>query len=151
LADYLCDGVVSLSLDARKRDEAIRTLLELFVTNKLMATGATGKAMTAVLAREALGSTAIGRGAAVPHARVEGLDRILMAFGYSVKGVEFSALDGQPVHEVFLVIAPPSMATEYMDVLQRISRLVQDDDFRRFVARVKNRQEAMDLIKEMDK
>jgi PTS system nitrogen regulatory IIA component len=151
LADYLSEDVICMDLLPRERDDAIRALLERFVAAKAMPARSVSKALAAILERERLGSTAIGRGVAVPHARLEELDKVLVAFGYSAAGVEFSALDGEPVHEVFLVIAPKGRADEYLDIMERITRLVQNDDFRRFLSRAKTSQEVIELIQEMDR
>ena len=151
LADYLSKDLVCMNLKPQDRDEAIRALLQVLVAGKAMPAGLLGKALAAVLTREKLGSTAIGRGVAVPHARVEELDQVLVAFGYSAAGVRFSSLDGEPVHQVFLVIAPKGRADEYLDLMERITRLVQNSDFRRFLSRVKSDTEVLELIEEMDR
>jgi mannitol/fructose-specific phosphotransferase system IIA component (Ntr-type) len=151
LADYLSKDLVCMNLKPQDRDEAIRALLQVLVTGKAMPAGLLDKALAAVLTREKLGSTAIGRGVAVPHARVEELDQVLVAFGYSAAGVQFSSLDGEPVHQVFLVIAPKGRADEYLDLMERITRLVQNSDFRRFLSRVKSDTEVLELIEEMDR
>jgi len=151
LADYLSKDLVCMNLKPQDRDEAIRALLQVLVAGKAMPAGLLDKALAAVLTREKLGSTAIGRGVAVPHARVEELDQVLVAFGYSAAGVRFSSLDGEPVHQVFLVIAPKGRADEYLDLMERITRLVQNSDFRRFLSRVKSDTEVLELIEEMDR
>ncbi len=107
-------------------------------------------ALQAILDRESLGSTAIGRGIAVPHARLEQLEDILVAFGFSAKGVEFNSLDRQPVHQIFLVIAPKNHTEEYVSVMERITRLVQNADFRRFVAQTSTAEEVVELVEEME-
>lgn len=150
LADYLCKEAICLDLRARERDEAIGALLQRLVAGDMMPGKLVQQALDAVLDRERLGSTAIGRGLAVPHARLDGLDRILVAFGYSAGGVEFSALDGEPVRQIFLVVAPKGNADEYVNVMERITRLVQNDDFRRFVSHVGSADEVLELIEEMD-
>ena len=86
----------------------------------------------------------------MPHARLEGIEKTLVAFGYSSAGVTFNALDGEAVHEIFLVVAPRASAGEYIEVMQRITRLIQDQDFRRFVSRARCPAEVVDLIAEMD-
>jgi mannitol/fructose-specific phosphotransferase system IIA component (Ntr-type) len=151
LADYLSEDVVCMDLLSQKRTEVIRALLEMLVAGKRMPAKLVDRALGAILDREKLGSTAIGRGVAVPHARMEELDKVLVAFGFSARGVEFNALDTKPVHEVFLVIAPKAGADEYLDLMERITRLVQNDDFRRFVSRAKGAKEVMELIKEMER
>lgn len=150
LVDYLCKEAVCMRLEPQRRDEAIRALLEQLVAGNAMPKGLVDRALAAILDRERLGSTAIGKGVAVPHARLEGLKRVLMAFGYSAQGVEFNALDRALVHQIFVVIGPKEEAEEYLSVMQRITALVQNNDFRRFVAKSTKSREVVALIKEMD-
>jgi PTS system nitrogen regulatory IIA component len=150
LVDYLCREAVCMDLQAAERDTAIRELLDQLVASGAMPEALLRNALLAVLKRERLGSTAIGRGVAVPHARVDGLGRVVVAFGRSSAGVEFSALDGGPVHHVFLVVAGRDCASEYLALMQRVSRLVQNDDFRRFVKQARQAGDLVDLIAEMD-
>ena len=90
-----------------------------------------------------------GNGVAVPHARLEGLSKTAIAVGLSKKGVDFDALDGAPVHHIFLVIASQDNADEYLAVMGRISRLIQDRDFRRFLREIVSTEETLALIEEM--
>lgn len=150
LADYLNSDAVCMDLAPRKRDEAIRALLGLLVACKALSAKLADRALEAILEREALGSTAIGRGLAVPHGRLKGLSRIMVAFGFSSSGVEFNALDGAPVHQIFLIIAPTGRPEDYLDAMERITRLVQNADFRRFVSKAKSSGDVLDLIAEMD-
>jgi mannitol/fructose-specific phosphotransferase system IIA component (Ntr-type) len=151
LADHLRETAICTEVECDKREDAIRVLLELSVAGGTVRKGFVDRALAAVLERERLGSTAIGKGVAVPHARLDELPRILVAFGYSAGGVEFNALDGEPVHLIFLVIAPKTGAEEYLNIMQRITRLVQNDDFRRFVAAAHTSAQVTDLVREMDK
>ncbi|MCK4374670.1 MAG: PTS sugar transporter subunit IIA [Candidatus Brocadiae bacterium] len=150
LTDYLNSDAVCMDLAPRERDEAIRALLGLLVACKALSAELADRALEAILEREALGSTAIGRGLAVPHGRLEGLGRIMVALGFSSSGVEFNALDGAPVHQIFLIIAPTGQAEDYLDAMERVTRLVQNADFRRFVSHAKSSGEVLDLIAEMD-
>ncbi|NLW49781.1 MAG: PTS sugar transporter subunit IIA [Candidatus Brocadiaceae bacterium] len=149
LAECLARGALCMALEPRKRDDALRVMLDELVQSNALRPNIVDSSLEAVLDRERLGSTAIGKGVAVPHARVDNLDRIVVAFGHSEDGIEFRALDGAPVHEVFLVLAPSGAAAEYLALMQQITRLVQDDDFRRFVGVAKSGQEVLDLIREM--
>ncbi len=139
-----------MDLQAVDRDAAVRELLDRLAASHAMPEALVKGALAAVLKRERLGSTAIGRGVAVPHARLDGLDGVLVAFGRSNAGVAFSALDGGPVHHVFLVVAGRDCANEYLSLMQRVSRLVQNDDFRRFVKEAQQASDLVDLIAEMD-
>ncbi|MHC4788170.1 MAG: PTS sugar transporter subunit IIA, partial [Planctomycetota bacterium] len=127
-----------------------RALLDQLAACEALPGALVGEALEAILERERLGSTAIGRGVAVPHARVEDLARVVVAFGYSAEGIEFKSLDGELVHQVFLVVAPKDGADEYLDSMERITRLVQNQDFRRFVSQARASGEVIRLIEEMD-
>jgi PTS system nitrogen regulatory IIA component len=89
--------------------------------------------LTSVLMeREALGSTGIGEGVAIPHGKVAGIDRLVAVFGRSLEGVQFASLDGKPARLFFLVVAPENnSAGMHLKALARISRLVKDERFRR--------------------
>ncbi len=151
LVDYLCEGAVCMELREDERDDAIRALLHNLVGGRLVPDDLVEAALEKIIAREELGTTAIGKGVAVPHARLEGLEKALVAFGYSSEGIEFNALDGQPVHQVFLVVAPRDHTDEYIAIMERITRLVQNPDFRRFVAQSSNAEEVIELVAEMDR
>lgn len=84
-----------------------------------------------VMEREALGSTGIGDGVAIPHGKLKNIDNIFCTFGRSKKGVDFDAIDGEPVHIFFLVLAPEDSASQHLKVLSRISKILRDQSFRR--------------------
>jgi nitrogen PTS system EIIA component len=90
-----------------------------------------GEAVRVILEREKLGSTGIGEGVAIPHGKMKGLDTILCAFGRSKKGVEFGAVDSQPVHILFLLLAPEETTGLHLKMLSRISRILRDESFRK--------------------
>jgi PTS system fructose-specific IIA component/PTS system nitrogen regulatory IIA component len=150
LVDYVCKEAVCTKLEAADRDAAIRALLERLVAGKAIAEDAVEPAMAALLKREQLGSTAIGKGVAVPHARMESLDGIVVGVGYCGSGIEFNALDGGPVSHVFLVLGSDDSKEDYVAVMQRISKLVQNDDFLRFAEDAGDADSLIALIDEMD-
>jgi len=84
-----------------------------------------------IMEREALGSTGIGDGVAIPHGKMAGSGNVLCVFGRSKKGVDFDAVDGQPVHIFFLVLAPEDSASLHLKVLSRISKILRDPSFRK--------------------
>lgn len=139
-----------MDMRAEGRNAALKELLLTLVAAKKVATDDVAPLFKALVKREELGSTALGNAVAVPHARVKDLDGTLVAFGYSSRGIAFNAIDGRPVHHVFLVIASESDSENYLAVLQKISRLLQSGDFRRFLRGVKDSQELLELIQEMD-
>ena len=80
--------------------------------------------------REALQSTGIGEGVAIPHGKVVGLDGLVASFARSRKGIDFDAIDQQPTHLFFLLVVPEHSAGQHLKALARISRFLRDDEFR---------------------
>ena len=86
-----------------------------------------------LLEREKLGSTGIGEGVAIPHGKLAGVPGLLAAFGRSVKGVDFQAIDGKPTHLLFVLFAPENSAGIHLKALARISRLFRNPAFRKSI------------------
>ena len=107
-------------------------------------------AIEILLERERLGSTGIGQGIAIPHAKTDQTGQIAAAFGLSRRGVNFDALDGEPVYIFFLLVAPPDAAGLHLKALARISRLLKDKFFRQSLRDVKDAAEVVRIIKEED-
>jgi len=83
--------------------------------------------LTRLRERESLGSTALGHGVAVPHCRLPGVSKLLLAIGLSRKGVDFSAEDGKPVKVFFLLVSPDNAAVEHLQCLAAISKWVKGE------------------------
>lgn len=80
--------------------------------------------------REALQSTGIGEGVAIPHGKIEGLDRLVATFARSTAGVDFESIDGQPTQLFFLLVVPEQSGGQHLKALARISRFFRDASFR---------------------
>ena len=80
--------------------------------------------------REALQSTGIGEGVAIPHGKLNGLDRLVATFARSRAGVDFESIDGQPTHLFFLLVVPEQSGGQHLKALARISRFFRDASFR---------------------
>ncbi len=80
--------------------------------------------------REALQSTGIGEGVAIPHGKIGGLDRLVAAFARSTTGVDFDSIDGQPTQLLFLLVVPEQSGGQHLKALARISRFFRDASFR---------------------
>ena len=104
-----------------------------------------------ILERERLGSTGIGYGVAIPHARLKGLSSIIILFGRSLSGVEFQALDERPAHLFFLIVAPEDSTTAHIKILARISRLLQDAVLRNRLMVASTQEEIYSIIAEEDR
>jgi PTS system nitrogen regulatory IIA component len=103
----------------------------------------------AVMAREKLGSTGIGRGLAVPHATHPGAKTLVGALGLSHKGIDFQALDGKPVFIVFLLLYPPAH-TDRLQALKLLSQFAKHSDLCRFLRQTPDAKAAFELLEEAD-
>jgi len=107
-------------------------------------------AVEVLLEREKLGSTGIGQNIAVPHAKSEEVKNLALGVGISEKGVDFEALDGDPVNIIFMVIAPIDATGLHLKVLARIARLLKDKVFRNSLRACKTAEKIYETIKEED-
>ena len=148
LTDALNEDVVRMDLEATTRDEAIRELVELLAEKGYIRQGDVDPLAEAVLRREHLGSTAIGRGVAIPHAKAPSAEQFVAALGRSSKGIEFASVDGEPVHLVFLLASPPDSQRAHLKALAHISRLLAKQDLRAQILAAKDAREVLDIIAE---
>jgi len=149
LAELLSEKQVCVELAATDRDEAVHEILTHLVSAGRLQEDEVAAVLRAVVKRETLGTTAIGRGMAVPHARVEAAAKTMIGIGLSGAGVDFHALDGAPVHAIFIVIGSASEPDEYIEALKQVSNMIQNEDFRRFLKRARSAGEVVDLMEEM--
>lgn len=100
--------------------------------------------------REALQSTGIGEGVAIPHGKIAGLDRLVASFARSVKGVDFESIDGQPTHLFFLLVVPEHSGGQHLKALARISRFFRDAEFRQKLISASSLDDVFRSIEEED-
>jgi PTS system nitrogen regulatory IIA component len=103
-----------------------------------------------LLEREKLGSTGIGEGVAIPHGKLAGVPGLLAAFGRSVSGVDFQAIDGKPTQLIFVLFAPENSAGIHLKALARISRLFRNPAFRKSILEASGAKAIFQLIAEED-
>jgi PTS system fructose-specific IIA component/PTS system nitrogen regulatory IIA component len=104
----------------------------------------------AVMKREELGSTGIGRGVAVPHTKHSSVNRLIGTVGISREGVDFQSLDGEKVQILFLLVSPPDRPGDHLRALENISRQLRDDTFCRFLKQAKTVEDIKQLLDEAD-
>lgn len=128
LSDLLTPERVKLPLTARGKDEVLRELVDVVMADRDIDTRA---AITEALReREAILSTGIGDGIAIPHAKTPLVDRLLIGVGVSDPPVDFDALDGNPVELFFILLGPETAGAAHLKALGRISRLLRRERFR---------------------
>lgn len=148
ILDFLDPSAVVIDLVATNKKGVLEEL-----TGLLAKSGKVKDAKTTVdilLEREKLGSTGIGQGIAIPHAKTDQTTQVTAAFGLSRRGVQFDALDGEPVYIFFLLVAPPDAAGLHLKALARISRLLKDKFFRQSLRDVKDAAEVLKIIRDED-
>jgi PTS system fructose-specific IIA component/PTS system nitrogen regulatory IIA component len=112
-------------LDSTNRDDSIAELAQAIADRQNWTTAQHASFVHAVLKREELGSTGIGRGFAVPHAAVDWIDCCCTVMGCAPNGIAFNALDEKPVHTIILIASPKSCPADHLRLLERISRSIR--------------------------
>jgi mannitol/fructose-specific phosphotransferase system IIA component (Ntr-type) len=150
LSDFVVRDAVIVDLQATTKEEAIREIVSgLRDAGRLSESDLEG-VTRAILNREELGSTGIGQGVAVPHTRHPMVDRLIGTVALSNKGVEFAALDGEPVDILFLLVSPPNQPGDHLRALENISRHLKDEQFVRFLRQARTREQILDVLDEAD-
>lgn len=129
IADLLDIRAISSELSSNKKVEVLAEMVDLL--RRVQPDLDAAELLAVLIDREELGSTGIGDGVAIPHGKLRGLDRLLMAFGRKQDGIDFDSMDNRPAHLFFLLLAPESEATLHLKALARISKLLRKDDVRR--------------------
>jgi PTS system nitrogen regulatory IIA component len=125
VADFLKPDGVVVGLRPANKGQLLREL----AAHAAPAVGVNAqRILDALMAREELGSTGVGQGIAVPHARIEGLGRLFGLFVRLEKAIEFAAIDEQPVDLVFLLLIPADAGSEHLAALAAVSRRLRDKD-----------------------
>jgi PTS system nitrogen regulatory IIA component len=109
-----------------------------------------GRLLDVLMEREALQSTGIGEGVAIPHGKLPGLQRLVASFARSRAGVDFESIDGQPTHHFFLLVVPEHSGGQYLKALARISRFFRDPAFRQNLAEGEALEDVIRAIEEED-
>jgi len=149
-ADFVCTEAIRAKLEADDKESVIRELAQSLANAKRIAPSELDGIVKAIMKREELGSTGIGRGVAVPHTKHPSVDRLVGTVGVSTAGVDFDSLDGEKVHLFFLLISPPDRPGDHLRALENISRQLRDDTFCRFLKQAKSPEDIRQLLEEAD-
>ena len=128
IMDILATDAVILNLGAREKRDVLADMSQALA--KVEPQIEAERLLEVLLEREALQSTGIGEGVAIPHGKMVGLDRLVASFARNPDGVDFDAIDGQPTHHFFLLVVPEHSGGQYLKALARISRFFRDAAFR---------------------
>ncbi len=148
ILDVLKPQHIILDLKSTTKNEVIAELVSALFAKE--SPEVKDEILAALLEREKLGSTGIGSGVAVPHAKSARVNNIACALGVVKKGLDFEALDAAPVYLIFLLVAPPSSQSEHLNILARIVRLLKDRVFRQALREASESEVVVRLISEED-
>jgi nitrogen PTS system EIIA component len=150
LSDFVVREAIVVDLQAVGKEEAIREIVRSLHSAGKLAESEIDSVSRAILSREELGSTGIGQGVAVPHTRHPTVDRLIGTVALSHRGVDFAALDGEPVDILFLLVSPPNQPGDHLRALENISRHLKDERFVSFLRQAKTRENVVELLDEAD-
>ena len=125
LSEFFSPEAISIGLRGGSKDEILSELVALLRLDA----AANDTLLRMLQRRETLGSTGVGRGIAIPHCRSTVVSRLRLAFGHHPAGIEYQAIDSRPVHDFFLIVAPPlEISNQYLPVLGKIAQLAKEAD-----------------------
>lgn len=140
----LSENNIIVGLGAQRHLDAVRELAEVFKADEAIKDHK--QFLSELLRREQQISTAIGKGVAVPHAHVECIQRQRLAIGISTKGIDFNAVDGQPVNIVALLATPVKHHPQHMELLGALSRLMQQNNIRQALIEATETTQVVEII-----
>ena len=150
IVDFLSKKAISADIKAARKEDVLRELVDLLVNAEEIEKKYRNKLVEQLMAREALGSTAIGQGVGIPHTKSECVNKLVASFGLSPRGVDFDSLDGEKVYTFFLLIAPVDSAGPHLKALARISRLLKDKYFRDALRECQDEKSILKIILQED-
>ena len=130
ICDILTEALLVKDLQARDKEGVLREMATHLCQYAPDVAAQSTEVLAALLNRERLGSTGVGEGVAIPHAKISGLKNLVACFGRAAHGVAFDAIDYQPVRLIFVLLVPENSAGAHLKALARISRLLKNGEFR---------------------
>ncbi|MAT80494.1 MAG: PTS fructose transporter subunit IIA [Phycisphaerae bacterium] len=150
LLDIIVTNAIEPNLEATSRDEAISVLVDRLIEAKAVSADHRDEFIKAIIKREKRGSTGFGHGVAVPHVKHGDIDKLVAAIGVSKDGIDFNALDGNPVHSIFLIISPEAKPEEHLEAMEAVFSNLSQDTFRRFLLQADTVEAVTTLLEEAD-
>jgi PTS system nitrogen regulatory IIA component len=150
MRDFVVREAMIPELTATTKEGVIREMVASLNGAGHFKGGETEDIVKAVLKRELLGSTGIGRGVAIPHTKHSGVERLIGTVAISRPGVSFDSLDGEPVHVFVLLVSPQDRPGDHLRALENVSRSLRDDGFVRSLRQATTRDAIWDLLGELE-
>lgn len=150
LLDIVVKDAILPDLSANDRDAALAEIIDALVAGKAISPELRDGFLKEIVKRERRGSTGFGHGVAVPHVKHEAITKMVVAIGISRDGVDFNALDEQPVYSIFLLLSPADKPEDHLDAMEAIFGNLSQETFRRFLRQARNVDDVVTLLEEAD-
>lgn len=150
LRDFIVTDAILPKLEASDRDTVIRELVDSLAGAGALDTDAVDEVVAALIKREQNGSTGFGKGVAVPHVKHPRIQKMVGTVGCSTSGIDFAALDHQPVYSIVLLLSPENQPQQHLQAMNIVFSNLQKDTFRRFLRQSETREAIVDLLDEAD-
>jgi mannitol/fructose-specific phosphotransferase system IIA component (Ntr-type) len=150
MSDFVVREAIVPDLKATTKDGVIREMVTSLQGAGFFKGGEVEDIIKAVLKRELLGSTGIGRSVAIPHSKHNSVDRLIGTVAISRQGVAFESLDGEPVHVLVLLISPQDRPGDHLRALENVSRSLRDDGYVRSLRQATTRDAIWELLDTAD-
>jgi mannitol/fructose-specific phosphotransferase system IIA component (Ntr-type) len=148
LSELLNANAVNTRLASTSKREALVELVELL--ESAHGINSQGEVLDRVMRREAMMSTGIGNGVAIPHGKARAVDRLVAACGVSKSGVEFESVDNAPAHLLILLVSPETVGAPHVKVLASISRLCKEESVRERLRAAGTPADFLDALREAE-
>ncbi|HEX3357802.1 MAG TPA: PTS sugar transporter subunit IIA [Tepidisphaeraceae bacterium] len=150
LRDFIISDSIVADLKATDRDSAIRELVTSLSSAGALPADAVDEVVAALVKREQNGSTGFGKGVAVPHVKHPQVKQMSATIGRSATGIDFAALDHQPVYSIVLLLSPDNQPQQHLQAMNTVFTNLQKDLFRRFLRQSATQQAIIELLDEAD-
>ncbi|MDP6157673.1 MAG: PTS sugar transporter subunit IIA [Phycisphaerales bacterium] len=150
LTEIVVQKAISPTLGVRTRDEVIGALMDLLVEAGEVSTDDRDDFVKAVIKRDNRGSTGFGNGVAVPHLKQASVKKVIVAIANVSDGIDFNALDGNPVHSIFLLLSPEDQPELHLEAMEAVFGSLSQETFRRFLRQATTVKEIVTLLKDAD-
>ncbi len=148
--DFVSREAIRTNIEDGTKEEVIRAMAAALLETGKVSEDQQESIIEAILKREELGSTGIGRGVAVPHTKHPSVEELVGTVAVSEAGVDFDSLDGEKVHLLFLLVSPPDRPGDHLRALENISRQLRDETFCSFLKQSKTPDDVWQLLEEAD-
>ena len=149
-SDFVASEAIRSHVNADSKEGVVREMAQSLVDAGKIAAADLEGIVKAILKREELGSTGIGRGVAVPHTKHPSVSKLVGTVAVSQEGIDFQSLDGEPVQLFFLLVSPPDRPGDHLRALENISRQLRDESFCRLLKAAKEPVDIQHLLAEAD-